>query len=96
MKIAGWIVAFLLAATVVGLAALWGVQNADQTVQFRLDLGSMVGAWQMASPAQASLAVLIAFAAGVLATALPLWLWAGALKRRVRALERQIAFSSEA
>lgn len=62
--------ALLTLAVALGAAALvgwlWVLQNADQVVTLRLDLGS-VGAWRTATPVPATLLAVGGFGAGALA-----------------------------
>ncbi|MCA9711617.1 MAG: hypothetical protein KDK70_37625 [Myxococcales bacterium] len=78
-----------------GTAALWVVQNADQLVVLRLDLGRAVGAWQLAEPVTAPALVLGSFASGLVLALVPLGLWGLAWRGRARALERELELTSE-
>lgn len=94
MRLAGWLTAMLLLLLTAGAVALWIVQNADQTVTLRLDLGALVGAWQ-AEPLSAPVLVAGAFGVGALVVGLPAAAWGLAQRGRARALERELELTSE-
>lgn len=68
----------LLALISAAAVYLWALQNADQTAQLQLDLGSYVGAWRMATPQPVPMMLIAAWVVG-LASGL---LWGGLIGGR--------------
>jgi len=86
------IVVLLLGGGVVWLAI---AQNAAQTAQLGLDLGSWIGAWQMRAPMPVLELMAVTGGAVALLVGLPLVAWVLVLRRRVGSLRRQLLLHEE-
>jgi len=88
-----WIIVLVLVLIVVGLIALFVVQNSARTTQLSLDLG--FAAWQLGTPISVTLligaSILIGFLVGA-TLFVPRLLRLG---RQVRSLERQVALGGD-
>lgn len=72
----------------------WTMQNTDQSALLRLDLGRLIGAWEMQRPMQVTTLMGVSFAAGAFLAGLFFLAWGMGLKRRIEELERAAAFST--
>lgn len=69
------VVGLLLVLLAVALVAVFWLQNVNHTVRFGLDLGAMVGAWQIAEPVPVPVVMFASFAAGALFAGVVALVW---------------------
>jgi|JI10StandDraft_1071094.scaffolds.fasta_scaffold2261736_2 HAMP domain-containing protein len=84
----------MLFAAAAAVVWFWTQQNTDQAVRLRLDLGRMIGAWEMQEPMQVTTLMGVSFAAGAVLIGVFFLAWGMGLKRRIEELERAAAFST--
>ncbi|HMV68807.1 MAG TPA: LapA family protein [Myxococcota bacterium] len=91
-RVLGGLLTMLFAACA-AVVWFWTLQNTDQVARMRLDLGRMVGAWEMRDAMPVTTLMGVSFAAGAFLAGVFFLAWGMGLKRRIEELERAAAFS---
>ena len=83
----------LALALAVGVVYVWTAQNSDQLVTLRLDLGRLVGAWELASPTPSTTLMGASFGVGALFTGTLFLAWSISTRRAEEARREALSGS---